>query len=516
MAVLRHHDTAVESHHLIGGKGHSLLIGAHHNDIVAVMADTGGHRAVLQAVTLDIAQADMVGILVPLNNGDLQDIVVHVNAVGIAAVGGGDLTVDHADDGMRPVVDEIGGGQGGHVEGIVGAVHQIGVHLRDREIRDLTVLTHQHAPLVDLLDVEMLKIVDDHEVAQITGSNGAAVIQQEIPGGVVAGGLDGGDGRYAEGNGLFHDIVDVAFFQQIAGVLVIGAEHAALHIFITQQRRQRLQIAGGRTLADHDELAPLQLGDGVVQVVALMVGVHAGGHIGVQIVAHQIGGVAVDLLVMGLAGHDLGYHVRIAVDHAVGVHHLGKALHPGMVIEGVDGPVVQIGAGLVHGGGGHAGGQHETHVHRQVLRGLQHILNAVGAHDIGDLVGVGNDSGGTVGQYRAGKLTGADQRALQMDVGVHKAGQYDLTGDVHLHIAAVFAHAHDQALSHGDIRLTQLVGKHVHIGGVFQHQIRLSPARCHFDHVKLLIQLAVDLAGITLLDCHNMTSVAINFIDFSY
>ena len=516
MAVLRHHDTAVESHHLIGGKGHSLLIGAHHNDIVAVMADTGGHRAVLQAVALDIAQADMVGILVPLNNGDLQDIVVHVNAVGIAAVGGGDLAVDHADDGMRPVVDEIGGGQGGHVEGIVGAVHQIGVHLRDREIRDLTVLTHQHATLVDLLNGEVLKIVDDHKVAQIAGSNGAAIVQQEVPGGVVAGGLDGGDGRYAQGNGLFHNIVDMPLFQQVAGVLVIGAEHAALHILITQQRRQRLQIAGGRTLADHDELAPLQLGDGVVQVVALMVGVHTGGHIGVQIVAHQIGGVAVDLLVMGLAGHNLGYHVRIAVDHTVGVHHLSKALHPGMVIEGVDGPVVQIGAGLVHGSGGHAGGQHEAHVHRQILCGLQHILNAVGAHDIGDLVGVGNDSGGTVGQYRAGKLTGADQRALQMDVGVHKAGQYDLTGNVHLHIAAVFAHAHDQALSHGDIRLTQLVGKHVHIGGVFQHQIRVFPARRHLDHMKLLIQLAVDLAGIAFLDCHNMTSVAINFIDFSY
>ena len=103
-----------------------------------------------------------------------------------------------------------------------------------------------------------------------------------------------------------------------------------------------------------------------------------------------------------------------------------------------------------------------------------------------------------------------------MDVGVHKSGQYDFAGYVHLHIAAVFAHAHDQPLSHGDIRLTQLVGKHVHIGGVLQHQIRLPPPRCHFDHVKLLIQLAVDLTGITLLDCHNVTSVTINFIDFSY
>ena len=85
-AVLGHHDAAVQRHHLIGGKGHILVVGAHHNDIVAVVADGGGHRAVLQAVALDVAQTDMMGVLVPLDNGDLQDIVLRVDAVGIAAV----------------------------------------------------------------------------------------------------------------------------------------------------------------------------------------------------------------------------------------------------------------------------------------------------------------------------------------------------------------------------------------------------------------------------------------------
>ena len=76
-----------------------------------------------------------------------------------------------------------------------------------------------------------------------------------------------------------------------------------------EQGHQRFQIPGGGALADHNELAALQLGDGVVQVVALVVGVHAGGDVGVQVVAHQVGGVAVDLLVMGLAGHDLLHHL---------------------------------------------------------------------------------------------------------------------------------------------------------------------------------------------------------------
>ena len=156
----------------------------------------------------------------------------------------------------------------------------------------------------------------------------------------MAGGLDGGDGVSAQGDGLFHDVVDVALFQQVVGVLVVGAEHTPLHVLVAQQGDEGLQIAGRRALADHDELAALELGDGVVQVVALVVGVHAGGDVGVQVVALQVRGVTVDLLMVGLAGHDLLHHLGVAVDRAHKVHHLGQALYPGMVVETVDGPVV--------------------------------------------------------------------------------------------------------------------------------------------------------------------------------
>lgn len=53
---------------------------------------------------------------------------------------------------------------------------------------------HQYAALVDLFDVKVVKVVDDDEVRQIAGCNGAAVVQQEVAGSVVAGGLDGGNG----------------------------------------------------------------------------------------------------------------------------------------------------------------------------------------------------------------------------------------------------------------------------------------------------------------------------------
>ena len=177
--------------------------------------------------------------------------------------------------------------------------------------------------------------------------------------------------------------------------------------------------------------------------MTLVVGVDTGGDVGVQVVAYQIRRVAVDLLVVGLGGHDLLHRLVVPGDDAHEVHHLRQALDPWMVVEGVDGPVVQHGAGLVQRRGRHAGGQHEPHVHRQVLRGLEHVLDAVGAHDVGDLMGIGDDGGGAVGQHGLHELLGGDQGALQMDVGVQEAGEDDLPRAVLLHGAGVLAHAHD-------------------------------------------------------------------------
>ena len=316
----------------------------------------------------------------------------------------------------------------------------------------------------------------------------------------------------------------MALFQQVVGVLVVGAEHTAIHVLAGEQGHESLQIPGGRTLTDHDVLAKTQLIHGVLHIGALVVGVDAGGDVGVEILAGKARRMAVDLLVVGLRGHDLLHHLTVAVDHAHIVHHLRQSLHTGMVIEGVDGTVIQIGAGLVQRRGGDAGGQHEAHVHRQVLCGLQHILDAVGTHDVGDLMGVGDDGGGAVGQHRLGKLRGTHQRALQMDVSVDEAGQHQLAGHVHLHLAVVFAHTYNEALCHGDVPVTQLIGEYVDVSGVFQHQIRRSPARRHVDDVELLIELTVDLAGIAFLDRHKrLLSPAgrdalggISFIDSSY
>ena len=90
-----------------------------------------------------------------------------------------------------------------------------------------------------------------------------------------------------------------------------------------------------------------------------------------------------------------------------------------------------------------------------------------------------------MGQHRFGKLRGTDQGTLQMNVGVHKAGEDDLTAHIYLCIAAVFTHAHDQTLRYGNVAGVQLPGKHVDIGGVFQNQIGFLPPGGDINDVQL-------------------------------
>ena len=94
-------------------------------------------------------------------------------------------------------------------------------------------------------------------------------------------------------------------FQQIVGVLVVRAEHTVGVILRGEQRQQRVKVARCGALADHDVLAALELGERVAHVGALVVGVDTRRHIGVEVVALQVGGVAVDLLVVRLRGDDL-------------------------------------------------------------------------------------------------------------------------------------------------------------------------------------------------------------------
>ena len=122
--------------------------------------------------------------------------------------------------------------------------------------------------------------------------------------------------------------------------------------------------------------------------------------------------MTVDLFVVRLRGDDFFKHLLVGVGDADIVHHLGKALDAVVIVERVDRAVIEHRAGFVERRRGHAGGEHKAHVDGQVFRRLQHILDAVSAHDVGNLVRVGDDGRGAVRNDGVGKFLGGNERAL--------------------------------------------------------------------------------------------------------
>ena len=218
--------------------------------------------------------------------------------------------------------------------------------------------------------------------------------------------------------------------------------------------------------------------------------------------------MAIDLLVVRLRGDDLFQHLLVGVRNADVVHHLGKTLNAVVLVEGVDRAVVEHRAGFVERCRGHAGGQHEAHVYGKILGGLQHIFDAVRSHDVCDLVRVGDDGGRSVRNDGVGKLLGGDERTLQVDVRVDKAGQHELAAHVDLECALVMlAHARDEPLGYGNVAVTELIAEYIYIRRILEHKVGLLPAGRHLDDVKLLVQLAVDPACVAFPVCHACSSL---------
>ena len=363
----------------------------------------------------------------------------------------------------------------------MGLLRQRLFQIRRRKGLDYAALTAYGAPLDDQLHVEALKAVDDRQIRQETGSNGTPVPETEILGRIPGGSLDGGDGFHATGHGGSDDIVDMALFQQVDGMLVVGAEDASIRVALFQQGRQRLQIPGGGTVADHNVLAAPEFFQCFLHLGTFVIGADARCSIGSQLLAVYAGSVAVDERAVALGTCQFFKNLRVLVDHAEGVHHLRQSQHTGMGVEAVDGAVVQLRTGLIQWRGGNAAWQHKEYVHRQIFRGLEHIFDAVGTHDVGDLVGVCDHGGRPVGHDGLGKFAGADQRGLQMDMGVDKARADDLARNVDFRFALIASHAGNTAFGDRNISPAKLVGKHVDVDGVFQNQIGFFPSHGHVD-----------------------------------
>ena len=285
LAVVHHDDAAAELDDAVDRRGHVLLVRADDDDVVAVVRDGCRHRAGLEAVALDVADADVVRVLVALDDGNFQDVVLNADLFSVARIGRDDLAGHHAEHRARAGLDKVRGLKVRNVERLVRALDEVRIDLGRFKRRDGLAVEHQLTLLVDLKDVEVVEIVDHDKVRKKARCDCAAVVEQEVARGVVARAFDGDDRVDARFDGTAHDVVDVALFEKVVRVLVVRAEHAVGVILRCEQREQRVEVARGRALADHDVLSALELGDGILHGAALVVGIDAGGDVGVQVVA---------------------------------------------------------------------------------------------------------------------------------------------------------------------------------------------------------------------------------------
>ena len=98
------------------------------------------------------------------------------------------------------------------------AVGQVLFDNRLGEVPHSAVLHHQPA-LLNLLQCRKSWNLDDDEVALVAQTGDGAPVVGGSSGPRVAGHLRCGDGVCPQGDGLFHDIVDVALFQRSLGCL---------------------------------------------------------------------------------------------------------------------------------------------------------------------------------------------------------------------------------------------------------------------------------------------------------
>ena len=178
----------------------------------------------------------MVRVLVALDDGNFQDVVLNADLFGVARIGRDDLAGHHAEHRARAGLDKVRGLKVRNVERLVRALDEVRIDLGRFKRRDGLAVEHQLALLVDLKDVEVVEIVDHDKVRKKARCDRAAVVEQEVARGVVARAFDGDDRVDARFDGTAHDVVDVALFEQVVRVLVVRAEHAVGVILRCEQR----------------------------------------------------------------------------------------------------------------------------------------------------------------------------------------------------------------------------------------------------------------------------------------
>ena len=462
----------------IGRRRQLLVRGARHDEVVAVMRNRDGHRAVLQPVALEPRETYMPRVVMALDDRHLAEPVAVIGCP--ALLGRQKFPLHKADDRGAALNGKVLRRKRCEIHTASRSRHERAFHLT--MTRRQQRLIHRSSGTPHRLDGHSLHIVQQHQIGEIPRRDRAHAPQTEIIRRTERRRLVAQRRRRTEGNGLADNAVDMTVAHEVAGVLVVCHQHTARgRLWVTKQRQERPQIVRGRPVPYHNALAEAQLRHRLRKLRALMVAHYTGRHISVERPPRETGRMTVHRLETLPRLLHAGEYRLITRRRADVIHHLRQPQHPPVIHQKVDVLTLKGRAGLVKRRGRHAARQHDEHLQRKPLRRLKHILHAVRPHHIGDLVRVGHDRAGPLGQHDTGELRRRYDARFKVDMTVDKGRDKRLAAAIQLPLAVIFADTDDVTVAHRHIRPFKAAGEYVEIIRIFEDQLRPPPSRSRIN-----------------------------------
>ncbi len=319
---------------------------------------------------------------------------------------------------------------------------------RRTDRRAVTGVDHLDAALERPHDTETIGVVDDAEVGDPPGSEGAPVREPEPPGSGERGHTERLLDFEAACNRLSHTIIDMPFPDKHVGVPVVGGKAAPRRRAGVHERQEVPEVFLRRPLPDHDVHSPEEFLPCLRESRALVVASRPGGDVGVQVLPGEARCVAVD---HGKEIH-LCPEVPVPGENAGNVHHLGKPDDPLPPPESGEVFCREHGAAHIKGRCRDTGGEHDQDVERRSRSFGEYILDSRRSADVRDLVGVGDHRRRAVRKNEPGILRRREKRTLDVDVGVDQPGHHVGPRKVVLPLPLVLPEADDVTVLHRKVR----------------------------------------------------------------
>ena len=203
----------------------------------------------------------------------------------------------------------------------------------------------------------------------------------------------------------------------------------------------------------------------------------------IQPLSPQEGGMAVYYLIPVRSLPYLIQKVLHSPNHTYGVHDLSQPQYARIVIIWFYISRPQDGPRLIQPRGRHAGRHHNEYIQIQSGRCLQHIVNALAARHIANLMGIGNDCRRAMGQDSLFKLRRGYHGTFQVDMSVNEPRAYIPACHVHIFFPIIFPDSCYVSVLNGYIGHLCLLSKNIHDCPMFQDQGCLLPAGRYIHHL---------------------------------